>query len=90
MRTELMYLVWVTALTGVMWIPYILDRLAVQRCAIGDDVVQKYLEAMEPRQAAKIIKGLENEAAVASAREAISRPARPATADKCNRCRTRR
>ena len=29
MKTELAYLVWVTVLTGLMWIPYILDRLAV-------------------------------------------------------------
>jgi uncharacterized MAPEG superfamily protein len=29
MNTELMYLVAVTALTGLMWIPYILDRIAV-------------------------------------------------------------
>src|SRR5258706_6062741 len=29
MNTELMYLVAVTALTGVMWVPYILDRIAV-------------------------------------------------------------
>ena len=29
MKPELMYLVWVTVLTGVLWIPYILDRLAV-------------------------------------------------------------
>ena len=29
MKTELLYLVWVTVLTGVMWIPYILDRIAV-------------------------------------------------------------
>jgi uncharacterized MAPEG superfamily protein len=29
MKTELMYLTWVTALTGVLWIPYILDRIAV-------------------------------------------------------------
>jgi uncharacterized MAPEG superfamily protein len=29
MKTELMYLVWVTALTGLIWIPYILDRIAV-------------------------------------------------------------
>jgi uncharacterized MAPEG superfamily protein len=29
MNTELMYLVWVTVLTAVMWIPYILDRIAV-------------------------------------------------------------
>jgi uncharacterized MAPEG superfamily protein len=29
MKTELLYLVWVTILTGVLWIPYILDRIAV-------------------------------------------------------------
>lgn len=29
MKTELLYLVWVTVLTGVLWIPYILDRIAV-------------------------------------------------------------
>jgi len=29
MKTELMYLVWVAALTGLLWIPYILDRIAV-------------------------------------------------------------
>jgi uncharacterized MAPEG superfamily protein len=29
MKTELMYLVWVTTLTALIWIPYILDRIAV-------------------------------------------------------------
>jgi uncharacterized MAPEG superfamily protein len=29
MKTELVYLTWVTVLTGVLWIPYILDRIAV-------------------------------------------------------------
>ena len=29
MNTELMYLVWITAFTAIMWIPYILDRAAV-------------------------------------------------------------
>jgi uncharacterized MAPEG superfamily protein len=29
MKTELMYLVWVTTLTGLLWVPYILDRVAV-------------------------------------------------------------
>jgi len=29
MNTELMYLVAVTAFTGLMWVPYILDRIAV-------------------------------------------------------------
>jgi uncharacterized MAPEG superfamily protein len=29
MKPELMYLVWVTVLTALLWIPYILDRMAV-------------------------------------------------------------
>lgn len=29
MNAELMYLVWVTVLTAVMWVPYVLDRIAV-------------------------------------------------------------
>ncbi len=29
MKTELMYLVWVTVLTALIWIPYILDRIMV-------------------------------------------------------------
>jgi len=29
MKAELMYLVWITTLTALMWIPYILDRLLV-------------------------------------------------------------
>lgn len=29
MKTELLYLTCVTALTGLLWIPYILDRIAV-------------------------------------------------------------
>ncbi|MEO7245960.1 MAG: MAPEG family protein [Rubrivivax sp.] len=29
MKTELLYLALVTALTGVLWVPYILDRVAV-------------------------------------------------------------
>ena len=29
MKTELAYLTWVTALTGLLWVPYILDRLSV-------------------------------------------------------------
>jgi uncharacterized MAPEG superfamily protein len=28
MKTELYYLVWVTVLTGLIWVPYILDRIA--------------------------------------------------------------
>lgn len=30
MKTELLCLVWVTILTAVMWIPYVLDRVAVR------------------------------------------------------------
>ena len=33
MKTELMYLVWVTALTAVIWVPYIVDRLMVEGLA---------------------------------------------------------
>jgi uncharacterized MAPEG superfamily protein len=29
MKTELVYLTWVTVLTGILWIPYILDRISV-------------------------------------------------------------
>jgi uncharacterized MAPEG superfamily protein len=29
MKTELLYLTWVTVLTGLLWVPYILDRVAV-------------------------------------------------------------
>jgi uncharacterized MAPEG superfamily protein len=30
MKPELMYLVWVTILTGLIWLPYVLDRVAVR------------------------------------------------------------
>lgn len=30
MKTELLYLVWATVLTGLIWVPYILDRIAVE------------------------------------------------------------
>ena len=30
MKPELMYLTWVTAFTGVIWMPYVLDRLLVR------------------------------------------------------------
>ncbi|MBE0625096.1 MAG: MAPEG family protein [Burkholderiales bacterium] len=29
MKTELVYLTWATALTGLLWVPYILDRIIV-------------------------------------------------------------
>lgn len=30
MKTELLYLAYVTAFTGILWVPYILDRIAVR------------------------------------------------------------
>ena len=30
MKTELSYLVYVTVLTGLLWVPYILDRVATR------------------------------------------------------------
>jgi uncharacterized MAPEG superfamily protein len=33
MKPELMYLAWVTIFTGVLWIPYVLDRLTVRGLA---------------------------------------------------------
>ncbi len=30
MKPEMMYLVWATVLTGLLWIPYILDRIMVR------------------------------------------------------------
>ena len=30
MKTELMYLLWVTTLTAVMWMPYIVDRIMMR------------------------------------------------------------
>ena len=29
MKPELMYLVWVTILTAIIWVPYVLDRITV-------------------------------------------------------------
>ena len=33
MKSELMYLVWVTTLTALIWIPYIVDRIMVEGMA---------------------------------------------------------
>ncbi len=33
MKTELMYLLWVTLLTALIWIPYVLDRVMVEGLA---------------------------------------------------------
>ena len=47
MKTELIYLVLVTAFTGVLWVPYILDRLATRGLmdAVG------YPENLKPQSA---------------------------------------
>ncbi len=45
MKPELMYLVWVTVLTALIWIPYVLDRIAVW--GIGDTV--GYPESPKPQ-----------------------------------------
>jgi len=47
MNTELVYLALVTAFTGLMWIPYILDRLAVR--GLADTVA--YPESPKPQSA---------------------------------------
>ena len=36
MKTELLYLVYVTAFTGLLWVPYILDRIVAR--GLGDAV----------------------------------------------------
>lgn len=36
MKTELVYLAYVAALTGLLWVPYVLDRMAVR--GLGDTV----------------------------------------------------
>ena len=35
MKTELLYLVYVTILTGLLWVPYILDRIATWGLTTG-------------------------------------------------------
>ena len=47
MKTELLYLTLAAALTGVMWVPYILDRIAVR--GIMDAV--GYAESPKPQSA---------------------------------------
>ena len=47
MKTELVYLVCVTLLTALMWIPYILDRLAVR----GTPDTMGYPQSPKPQSA---------------------------------------
>ena len=47
MKPELMYLVWITVVTALMWIPYVLDRMAVR--GLLDTV--GYPEAPKPQSA---------------------------------------
>jgi uncharacterized MAPEG superfamily protein len=58
MKTELLYLVYVTAFTGLLWVPYILDRIATRGllAAVG------YPENPKPqsRWAQRLLKAHEN------------------------------
>lgn len=47
MKPELMYLVWITVVTALIWIPYVLDRMAVR--GLMDTV--GYPEAPKPQSA---------------------------------------
>ena len=58
MKTELMYLTWVTALTGLLWIPYILDRIAVW--GIADTVGYPANPKPQSRWAARLMKAHAN------------------------------
>ena len=39
MNTELLYLILVTALTGLIWVPYIIDRLMVWELPIPSAIL---------------------------------------------------
>jgi uncharacterized MAPEG superfamily protein len=58
MKTELAYLTWVTILTGLLWVPYVLDRISVR--GIADTV--GYPDAPKPQSAwaARLIKAHAN------------------------------
>lgn len=45
MKTELLYLVYVTAFTGLLWVPYMLDRIVVR--GLGEAV--RYPENPKPQ-----------------------------------------
>ena len=62
MKTELMYLVWVTTLTAVVWIPYILDRNMVRGImdAVGYPANPKPQSPWAQRMKAAHANGVEN------------------------------
>jgi hypothetical protein len=47
MKTELLYLVYVTIFTGLLWVPYILDRIATR--GLLDAVGYPEIRSRNPR-----------------------------------------
>jgi uncharacterized MAPEG superfamily protein len=62
MKAELMYLVWVTTLTAVMWIPYILNRIMMRgiTVAVGYPVNPKPQSPWAQRMQAAHANAVEN------------------------------
>jgi uncharacterized MAPEG superfamily protein len=62
MRSELMYLLWVTALTAVMWVPYIVDRIMVRGIldAVGYPATPKPQSPWAQRMMAAHTNAIEN------------------------------
>ena len=58
MKTELLYLVWVTVLTGLIWVPYILDRIAVR--GLADAVGYPENPKPQSRWAQRLMKAHDN------------------------------
>ena len=79
MKTELMYLVWVTTLTALIWIPYILDRIAVWGLmeAVGYPTNPKPQSPWAQRMMAAHVNAVEN---LVVSRPWCSRPRWPASA----------
>ena len=62
MKPELMYLVYVTILTGLIWIPYVLDRMAVWglRDTVGYPETPKPQSGWADRMMAAHVNAVEN------------------------------
>ena len=62
MKPELMYLVWVTTLTALIWIPYIVDRIRVEGVwgAVGYPANPKPLSSWAQRMKAAHYNAVEN------------------------------
>ena len=62
MKSELMHLVWVTAFTALLWIPYVLDRLVAWGLTdtIGYPAVPKLQSAWATRMKAAHANAIEN------------------------------